>query len=1179
MARWKRNSLITVAIVLGLMLLSMLIVPWQIKKQGSAWFTEHTTRHLSIEKAFFNPFTLTVEVSGVKLTEQNSDRIFFSAKRLTLSGSINSLPALALILDRVELEAPYLNIELLGKQEFNFSDFTRLGDNKPKPQNEKPGKPLQFSLNNIVISNGAIDFTDRTAADKIQHQIRELSLSIPFIGNIPYLTDRYVKPHLRLLLNGSEIVAEGQLKPFAHSLETSLTLLLNNIDLAFYAYHSPIPLPVDIKSGELDSQIDLSYRVSSTDQPKLLISGLLALTDIDLREHDGRELFRMPTLILDLDWADLLQQDFNLRSLEIYQPQLYVDRDQQGRWNFQRLSGAQHEEPKPAESQRPAELPLLKIEKLTLSDGQVHYRDEFVPAGFSEELHGINLSLNDFSTLWAAKTGFRLKLQDDRAMTTEVHGDFSLKPVTASLNLLINGLPLKPYYPYLEPFLTAAPEGTLNLAAGIDYTDDGNLRLRQSQLALHKLLLPFGPEDRFTLEELAVAGGSFDLHRHQLGVDEIRLSGGKLGATRLADGRLSPMLLLKPQEKSASAGEEKPAVSWQARIGKLDLERFDLRLTDASLPRKPVMKIAGLDLDIADLAYPKSAQSPFHLSAKIGTQGKVAASGTVAHTPLHLQAEARIKALALADFNDFLPEDVKISLKDGQLYSTLAVKLNQTPSALTGSFAGRLNISDFNLSDPLTGGELLTWEGLDVNGIKGQLGPFALRVKEVALTNYQTHILIAPDGRINLTSVTAPPAEPEQASAKTPAPPPSNASTVNNPPPDIRVDALTLQGGTVSFTDRHLPTTFSTTMYKLGGRITGMASAEQMRADVDLRGQLENHSPLTISGALNPLSKDLFADLKIRFDDIDLEPLTPYSGTYLGYGIDKGKLYLNLSYHIEHHKIDAENRIMIDQFTFGDAVQSDQATSLPVRLAIALLKDQSGEIHLDVPVSGDLSNPSFSVAGAVFTILKNLLVKAATSPFSLLAAMFGGEEDFSSVSFASGVANLTDQEQQKLSKLAGILAQRPSLTLGISAFVDREQDPEGYREEHLRQQLVAAKLRQLKKAGKAPANPEQVTVSTEEYPQLLTDVYENADFPRPRNFIGMLKKLPVPEMKKLLLANTVVGDEQLTELAKQRAARVRDLLVTQNEALKPRLFLEKSDIYKTPKSGPGSRVEFSISSK
>lgn len=1190
MPRWKKYSLITVAVILGLMLLSMLVVPWQIKKQGSNWVAENTTRTLQIEKAFFNPFVLTVEVEGVVLSEQQSTTPFVSFKRLMLSASVRSIIDRALILDRVELNEPAVAIELLGKQEFNFSDFTRLGGETPQPASDEPDKPFLFSFNNIIITGGKVDFTDQTSAKKSKHQITELALSVPFIGNVPYLTDDYVEPQLRLLLNGSEISAAGQLKPFHESLETSLSLVLNEIDLAFYAYHSPIPLPLEVTSGTLDTQIDLTYRISSSEQPKLLLGGELALSDIYIRELNGADLFRMPTLILDLDWADLMQQDFNLSSLDVYEPQLFVNRNNEGVWNFQTLATTQAETGTDvtAEKEQKTTLPLLKIEELALFDGKVHFQDQFPTGEVNEELHGINLRLNQLSTLFDQKTALEFWFATDRKLTTKIDGEVGIDPPTAAVDLVINGVPLKPYYPYLAEFITAPIAGKLNLAGSVNYDDTGNLQLQHAQLALHKLHVPFSGKDGFSLDDLLITGGSFDLQQQQAALATVTLSGGDLRATRLADGSLSPLKLLRPQPeqtRTQSTDTKESAPPLSAQIGQVELNNFNLLLSDASLAKKPQLKVDQLNISLANLAYPKSQQSPFKVKASIGKKGKIALSGSLAHSPLRVQAQTQIKALPLADFNDFLPENINVSLNDGKLHTNLAVNLREQPEAMTGSFAGRITVSDFNLRDPLDAGELLTWESLNLEGIKGEITPFKLAIKEVALSNYLAKIQIDPEGRVNLNNVAAPEATAEQQpTGEDSAPQPEVVATAEEPvdtepPADIRIDAVTLQGGTVSFTDRHLPSTFSATMYKLGGRITGLSAEEQMQADVDLRGELENHSPLTIVGKLNPLSKDLFADLTISFKDIDLAPMTPYSGTYLGYVIDKGKLYLDLSYHIEHQKITAANKVMIDQFTFGDSVKSDQATSLPVGLAIALLKDSNGEINLDLPISGDLNDPSFSIMGTVFTILKNLLVKAATSPFSLLASMLGGEEDFSSLSFVSGRARLDDQQQEMLGKLAEMLKKRPSLILEISAFADQEKDPEGYRQERLKQQMIDAMWRDLKEQDQAPASREQLVISDENYSKYLLTAYKEAEFPRPRNFVGLLKKLPESEMKKLLLANIQAGNEELQSLAQTRALLVRDLLLADNEAIKQQVFLKAVDIYQAPEKGPASRVEFNIKTK
>jgi hypothetical protein len=349
-------------------------------------------------------------------------------------------------------------------------------------------------------------------------------------------------------------------------------------------------------------------------------------------------------------------------------------------------------------------------------------------------------------------------------------------------------------------------------------------------------------------------------------------------------------------------------------------------------------------------------------------------------------------------------------------------------------------------------------------------------------------------------------------------------------------------------------------------------------AVVDLRGNLENRSPLKISGGIKPLGETLYADLKISFDSIELTPMSPYSGNYLGYAIEKGKLYLDLDYKIDGASLNAGNKVFLDQFTFGQKVESEDATGLPVRLAVALLKDGKGEIHLDLPVSGSLEDPEFSVVGVVFTILKNLLVKAATSPFKLLATMLGGGgDDFSTVSFPYGVSELQGPEETKLAKLADALEQRPALKLEVSGYVDRENDPEGLRKTRLENSLRQLKFNALKRAGKLAtgATVQTMVLGETERARYLKQVYKQADFPKPRNALGMVKSLPAAEMEKLILANTPAGEEEMQALAAARARVVHEHLVQVQKLPVDRVFLKLDDIYKAPDEGASaSRVAF-----
>ena len=474
-----------------------------------------------------------------------------------------------------------------------------------------------------------------------------------------------------------------------------------------------------------------------------------------------------------------------------------------------------------------------------------------------------------------------------------------------------------------------------------------------------------------------------------------------------------------------------------------------------------------------------------------------------------------------------MPDTFNFSVIGGNVDTTLNLDIALKDGKPEGSFKGSAGVRDFHSVDAIDEEDLLKWESLQFDEIKGNLEPFNLSIHQVALNDVYSRIVVR-QGRHTQ------PAKPGREEGKPGAGCaashrgchgnaknredgicPAHRSEAQR---QISMGSVTIQNGTLSFTDNHLPQNFSSTFFNLGGRVSGLSSEEAKFADVDLRGNLENHSPMQITGRLNPLRDDLFVDLKLSFRDIELSPITPYSGTYLGYTVDKGKLFLDLKYLIEKKQLTSENKIFIDQFTFGKKVESDKATNLPVRLAVALLKDRKGEIHLDLPVTGRTDDPKFSIWGLIGQVLKNLLVKAATSPFALLSSMMGSGQDFSVVQFAAGSSRLL-QKKTKLGQLAKALADRPDLKVEIKGFVDKAKDPEGYRQELLSRKLRNEKFLYLVKEQQTREgeNAETVQVLADEYSRFLKAVYKKEKFPKPRNAFGLVKDLPDNEMKSSLL--------------------------------------------------------------
>ncbi|HWY72890.1 MAG TPA: DUF748 domain-containing protein, partial [Burkholderiaceae bacterium] len=395
----------------------------------------------------------------------------------------------------------------------------------------------------------------------------------------------------------------------------------------------------------------------------------------------------------------------------------------------------------------------------------------------------------------------------------------------------------------------------------------------------------------------------------------------------------------------------------------------------------------------------------------------------------------------------------------------------------------------------------------------------------------------------------------------------------------IRIRQVTLQAGRVRFTDNFIKPNYTANLVDLAGTIGGLSSDADSTAAVDLHGQV-NNAPLTIAGRINPIKGDLFLDLKAGVHGMELAQLSPYSDKYVGYAIEEGKLSFDVAYKLEHRQLNAENRLVLDQLTFGDKVDSPTATTLPVQLAVALLKDRNGVIDINLPIGGSLDDPQFSVGAVIVKVIVNLVTKAVTAPFALLGSLFGSDEELSFVEYAPGSVDAAEAGQARLKALATALTERPGLKLEIASWVDPDNDREGLRRQSLDRRVRAMKVKDLVAKGESAAVAD-VPISPEEYPVLLGRVYEAEQPAKTRGASGA-QQAPA-DIEKALLASTPIRDEELAALGDQRSQAVKQWLQTTGQVAEERLFLKATRVGAVAAADPpgqsgakSSRVEFSL---
>ncbi len=439
-------------------------------------------------------------------------------------------------------------------------------------------------------------------------------------------------------------------------------------------------------------------------------------------------------------------------------------------------------------------------------------------------------------------------------------------------------------------------------------------------------------------------------------------------------------------------------------------------------------------------------------------------------------------------------------------------------------------------------------------------------IAETSLSDFFARVVLDENGRLNLEDVArpTPTGVASAASGAASSPVPSRAvaaaaASSSTPAAIVHMGPITVVNGRVAYNDRFVKPNYNANLSELTGRLAAFSSEPPgpgqppQLADLALKGRVEGTATLDISGKVNPLARPLALDIQAKVRDLELPPLSPYAIKYSGYGIERGKMSVDLAYLVKPDgQLTASNKIVLNQLAFGDKVEGSTA-SLPVKLAVALLADRHGVIDLDLPVSGSINDPQFSLGGIIWKVITNLIVKAVTAPFSLLASAFGGGgSELSTVEFAPGTSALTPAAKETLDKVAKGLADRPSINLTVTGESRLDVEKDAWKQARLRQ-IVRAEKRRQSIAGGASADAE-IVVGDAEYPALLKEVYKRADIVKPKNVIGLTKDIPTSDMEALLLANIVVADDAMQRLAVRRGVAVRDYLASKDIAI-GRLFL------------------------
>jgi flagellar motor protein MotB len=939
-----------------------------------------------------------------------------------------------------------------------------------------------------------------------------------------------------------------------------------------------------VASNNLSEQLHREVVINDIDLNPFALS--INITGFRVQGRETEEiLFSFKEFYANIQIASAVKGGIILKEVRVDNPYVNINRYDETSYNFSDLIiENKTDAAEPAAESKPLKFSINNIQVL---DGSIDFLDG--PKHTQHKVRDITIKIpmiSNFSYFvdTFVQPFFQATINDTpvliKGKTKPFHDSFE-----TVINLDIHKFNLPHYLEYI-PFKinSRLASGTVDAANTLTFTQyrdrPSNLTV-SGDVSIHDLMAVDKDDNPLiTLPVYTLRNAYINFGEKELTVDKVYSENGTIDVKRYKDGafnlqRLLPRLAEKLEE-TAEKKEERP---WIVNINKLAYENYTIKVEDL-VPDDPVSLVVGqIILKAENISTEKDRRGSLTYSFKLNETGTVSAKSSFGINPVAADVTLSLKDINIIPFQPYITDKIKILITDGAV--SVDGNLSYVTSedeGVTAQYKGNVSISKFASVDKLKANDFLKWDSLYFSGVHFAYSPLRVTIKEVALADFYSRLIVNSDGTLNVQGIV----KDEQAAGETVSAEmekePAVSPQKKSPAGQININTVTLQAGTVNFSDKHIKPNFAANLLEIGGRVSGLSSEKESRAGVDLRGKLENYAPLEIKGTINPLTEDLHVDLQVNFDDMDLSPLTPYAHKYVGYTIQKGKLSLDLKYLIEGKKLDSSNSISLDQFTLGEKVESPEATKLPVKFAINLLKNSKGMINLDLPVKGSIDDPEFSIGSVVLKMVVNLVVKAVSSPFKLLGALVGDGEELSYIGFDYGKSVLSEHERSKLDKLAKALADRPSLNIDITGYVDPEKDVEALRQYTFDSKLRAQKLKNMVKKGDKPLQLDEIVIESEEYEKYLSRAYKEEKFPKPRNFLGIAKNLPAPEMEKLIFTYIQITEDVLRHLASKRALTVKDYFSKSGQIDPGRIFLVEPESL-LPEKDEGlkkSRVDFTL---
>lgn len=913
--------------------------------------------------------------------------------------------------------------------------------------------------------------------------------------------------------------------------------------------------PVIVKNsiiGLLQDDLGRAARIEKVEVNPYVLS--LRIQGFEVSDTDDVMLAAFDEFFVNFQLSSLFNWAWTFSQIQLTGPYFYFERFEAGDTrlehmlaDFARSRPPDTDEDKSTEEEGSA--PRLLIQNLGLNDGHVDAKDNVPDTAVEYQLSPINISIQELNTLpdHDGRQSVIIHLPDDASL--QWSGSLTLAPLDSDGELILKGLHVDPVIAYLESLLplesvSATLSSSFQYHLSLDDTGQLNVNIDELEAELDNLLISgLTPETEFIdIQKISLLGGELRYPQQSLHFSKLGIESPDLTSWIKEDGGLSVMDLVPTgSEKPDPTDNIDPAPPWQLGIDEFSLKGGGLSLSDRSIQPTVAVNVSELQVRISDISNGDAALMPIELTGNLAEGGSYTFNGSVGVLPeFSMSGNASTRGIQLSLGQAYVQQFARIMIKSGVLDTEIELSL---PAGEAITVGGSIQVPGLEINDTLDDQRLLGWDKLDID--RFDLNTDGLHLSQMVFGQAFGRFVVHEDKTTNVSALVI-----EQADDKD-----SNAET---DPMNIIIGGIRVDEGSMDFADFSLPLPFATHIHKLGGTISTIATNSTEPANIRLEGQVDEYGLARIEGSMNMLDPIRHTNVAVDFRNLLMPTLSPYTVQFAGREIDEGKLDLGLVYAIEEGQLHGENSVVLSDLVLGNKVDHPDAASLPLGLAVSLLKDADGVIKIDLPVDGDINDPEFRIGGVVWQAVTTLITKIVSAPFRLLGNLIGiDSEDFGQFEFLAGRADLTPPELEKIVKLEEALQKRPELQIEISGVTDKTIDIPALKLIRLRD-IASERLGE----GLGVQDDETLMLDeeiravvelmfTERFPEVPLEGLKTghtvspADNPDGKPVLDELAY--ATELWSRLLAAEVISDQDLTELANARAEVIRTAFLTSGQ--------------------------------